>query len=354
MKIGIIGAGNIGTLTAAEFASRGHQVTIYSRKQSQFSKHLTVYGKQMNMLFKAELHKVTDKIEEAILEQDYIFIITPTFTFKKIAEKILPYVKSGQCIGIVPGSGGSEFAFRGVLEKGANIFGLLRVASVARLEKYGESVHMLGRQETIHVAALPSNKTAEICETVGKLFDLPCLPLRSYTDITFVASNQIMHTARLYTMFKDYKEGVLYPRNYLFYDEWDDNASECMRGMGLELLALSEIVSGGENAVLSEIQNIINFSISDLTNFISHLSDLQGLSSPMTQVESGEWIPDFESRYFTADFSFGLKVLIDIADAFSVDVPWMKKVWDWYVKLADVENCFELEMEKEDVEKIYM
>jgi len=45
----------------------------------------------------------------------------------------------------------------------------------------------------------------------------------------------------------------------------------------------------------------------------------------MTETESG-WVPDWSSRYFTADFSFGLKIIRDIAKMFDVDTPNIEKV----------------------------
>lgn len=37
----------------------------------------------------------------------------------------------------------------------------------------------------------------------------------------------------------------------------------------------------------------------------------------------GGYIPDFGSRYFTADFSFGLTILVQIADFLGVPAPHM-------------------------------
>ncbi|MFR3264577.1 MAG: NAD/NADP octopine/nopaline dehydrogenase family protein [Blautia massiliensis (ex Durand et al. 2017)] len=36
-------------------------------------------------------------------------------------------------------------------------------------------------------------------------------------------------------------------------------------------------------------------------------------------------MPDFNSRYFTADFSYGLVILIQIAEYVNIDVPNMRK-----------------------------
>ena len=66
-----------------------------------------------------------------------------------------------------------------------------------------------------------------------------------------------------------------------------------------------------------------------MTAKISGIRAFRGLTSPMKQVEGG-WIPDFASRYFTADFPFGLKILKDVGAAAGVPTPNMDEVWAWY------------------------
>ena len=43
MNITIIGGGNVGTLMAAEFASKGHRVTIYTSGPEKWEKSISVY-----------------------------------------------------------------------------------------------------------------------------------------------------------------------------------------------------------------------------------------------------------------------------------------------------------------------
>ena len=48
----------------------------------------------------------------------------------------------------------------------------------------------------------------------------------------------------------------------------------------------------------------------------------------MKRVEEG-WIPDFESRYFTEDFPFGLQYIKSIAEQNDVLTPTIDKVLAW-------------------------
>jgi len=63
-----------------------------------------------------------------------------------------------------------------------------------------------------------------------------------------------------------------------------------------------------------------------MTKKIQSIKAFQSIRSPMKQINGG-WIPDFDSRYFKADFTHGLKIIIDIADQYNVPVPNMKTVW---------------------------
>lgn len=351
MRISIIGGGNIGTLMAAEFAHKGHEVTVYTSRPKDFSKHLIVYDQEKNILLEGDLSNVTDNIEEAVLDKDLIWVTTPAHCFSKIARLITPFIKEGQYVGIVPGSGGAEFAFNEIIKKGVVLFGLQRVHSVARLEEYGHSVYALGGKSEIYIGSIPEDYSSKICDVVGELFNLPCIPLSNYLDVTFSPSNQIIHTARIYCMFKDYHRGVKYKENFLFYDDWDDEASDLLIKCGEELLALSESVPKDLKAVKSIL---FNFKVepSSLTMIIKSSNEFKGIRSPMKFEDDG-WVPDFESRYFTADFCYGLKVLIDFADKLNVPVPHMKKIWNWYMSFVEDKPYFQLDYSKEEMEEVY-
>ena len=54
----------------------------------------------------------------------------------------------------------------------------------------------------------------------------------------------------------------------------------------------------------------------------------------MKQVKGG-WVPDFESRYFTEDFPFGLRFLYGTAQQQSIDTPTINKVYEWGMKIIE-------------------
>ena len=74
----------------------------------------------------------------------------------------------------------------------------------------------------------------------------------------------------------------------------------------------------------------------------------------MKQVENG-WIPDFESRYFTADFPWGIKVIKEIAIMFDVMTPNINKIWNWYENNVwnTKDELFELPLGKDEFLRLY-
>lgn len=355
MKITIIGGGNIGTLMAAEFAYRGHAVTVYTSKPGCWQKEVGVYDSNEKLILKGELTVITNSIQKAVEGAEYVWITVPAQVFSRVSEQMQPFVRRGQKIGVVPGSGGAEFVFQKLIKRGCILFGLQRVHSIARIKEYGKSVYQLGRKSEIQIGAIPASKVEDICAVVGDLFELPCIPVSNYLSITLTPSNQILHTTRLYSMFRKYEPGMVYSKNFLFYEEWTDDSSEILLDCDKELQNLCDIIPLDLSSVKSLKQHYESETAEAMTKKISGIKAFKGLASPMKRVDGG-WVPNWESRYFTADFSFGLKIIKDIAEIFGgVPTPNINTVWEWYMDTVkpDSAEIFWLRIDTDEFLKIY-
>ncbi|HBA97838.1 MAG TPA: hypothetical protein DCZ23_07000 [Lachnospiraceae bacterium] len=61
----------------------------------------------------------------------------------------------------------------------------------------------------------------------------------------------------------------------------------------------------------------------------------------MKEVKNG-WVPDFESRYFRADFPYGLSIIEDIANIIRFDVPNIRETMNWYRNITCDNDLFRL------------
>ena len=343
MKVTVIGGGNIGTQFACTFASKGHDVTLYCSKAAEFGHELTVVDGERHVIYSGIIQKATNDIEEA-MDAEIIFVTYPAFALGELADKMAPYAGPSVNIGVIPGTGGAEFAFRECIKKGAGFFGIQRVPSVARIVEYGKCVCAEGYRDKLHLAAIPGSKSPELAAFMSSAFDMPCEILDNYFCVTMTPSNPILHTSRLATLFEDYYEGKVYDRNPLFYGEWSNASSERLLACDAEhQMILKKLKKLNLSSVRSLVEHYDNSdTIEKMTAKISSIKSLHNLASPMIKVENG-WIPNFKSRYCVADFPYGLAIISDLAKIANVKVPNIEKTLDWYKRVTGDNNYFRFE-----------
>lgn len=341
-KITVLGGGNIGTQFACVCASKGYEVCVFSSKPSKYDGQLKIMDGENNVICRGTIANVTDDLAEALHGCDIAFVTVPSFMFSGLAQAMRPYVTEQLRIGVIPGTGGAEFAFRSCMDAGAVLFGIQRVPCVARLCEYGRSVCVEGKRDKLHLAAIPKEESPVLADFIADLFDMPCDILDNYLCVTMTPSNPILHTTRLCSMFSDYVPGKIYDRNPLFYGEWTQESSELLLACDSEHQNMLAAIS---NLDLKEVRSLKLHYESEtpeqLTAKIRSIKSLHNLSSPMKQIGNG-WIPDFNSRYFTADFPYGLAIIEQIAKVVDVRVPNISKTLEWYYCVTGRSNQFML------------
>lgn len=345
-SIAVIGGGNIGTQFACVCASKGYRVNVFSTKPELYDGILEVIDEYEKVTV-GRINKVSANIGEAIDGCQIVIVTHPAFLLKDVANQMLPYIRENMNICVIPGTGGAEFAFRECIKAGATLFGLQRVPAVARLEQYGKRVRCEGLRSELFLASIPRSKAEGLAEFMSSLWGIPCTMLPNYLSVTLTPSNPILHTTRLKTLFADYKEGKVYERNPLFYGEWSDASSKLLLACDGELQEMLKIM---DKLDLSNVRSLKLHYESDtvdaMTKKLSSIKSLHNLASPMKQVEDG-WVPDFKSRYFTADFPFGLAIIEELAGILGFDAPNIKETMDWYrIVTGDTER---LDLKKYDI-----
>lgn len=337
--VAVVGGGNIGTLMAGEFAARGHAVRMCASDAPRWSGKIEVLKPDGDVLCVGRLERVTSSLSEAIDGADWVFVTYPSSCFAMLAQNLVPLVQAGQRIVVVPGAD-AEFWFAGVAEKGAELLGLQRVHSIARLGERGRSVYQLGLKPSIQVGSIPSACAGNAAGELSELFAMPVEVLPNYLVETLTPSNPILHTSRLATMFGSWRDGVCYDGNIPFYETWDDASSELMIACDAELQALCRCIEAASGLDLTGVRPLTEHYESPnaraMTDKISHIPAFRGLGSPMKEVAPGKWVPDFSSRYFTADFAVGLRAIADLAEVFAVPHEHIASVLEWYETVGGV------------------
>lgn len=329
MNITVVGGGNVGTLIAGEFTKRGNKVTIYTRDKSRWCNEITVNDLDVGEEYKYVPYKITENIEDAVSDAEIIFITLPPFASKKFIFDSQEYIKPYTWVGFYPGTGGIEFICSDLIKKGCIIFGTQRICSVVRLKKYGEYVVTSGKRKELFLGTIPKNKSGEVSNVIGELLDIKVNPLPNYLNVTLTPSNPILHPSRLYSLFKDYKEGMVYKDIPLFYEDWTDEASNYLISCDNELHQVLDKINVDSSYIIPLIKHYESTDCESLTRKIRTIKSFKGITSPSIETSSG-FIPDLENRYFTSDFPYGLVIIKAFAILCDVSTPNIDMIISWY------------------------
>ena len=343
MKITIIGGGNIGTQFAVHCAEKEHEVLVYTSTPDVYQKYLNIVDENGNITHEGEIVGATNDPEVAFKDADFIMVTMPSTMMKTVADVFYDHSDCRPIIGVVPGNGGSECAFRKCIERGNTFFGLERVPAIARLVKKGATVRSTGYRDELHVSAIPASNVEICCDLIQSIFDIPTKPIPSFLNLTLTPSNPILHTTRLRTLFKDYQPGVVYRSMPLFYEEWDNASSELLIACDEEVQQICKALPEFKLEYVKSLRvHYESPTVEAMTRKISSITAFKGLTTPTIEVDGGV-IPDLHSRYFTADFSYGLTIIKQVADLADVPTPNIDSTMLWYKNIAIERNEFRFE-----------
>lgn len=341
-RVAIIGGGNIGTQFACMIASKGYRVNLHTSRPELFDGLLEIVDDRCSVT-KGRLSLVSSDMREVVQSCGIIFVTHPAFQLEAVSDRILPYIGEGTIICVLPGTGGAEYAFKKCIDAGAILCGLQRVPSVARLEEYGKRVRCEGVRNELYLASIPHGYADGVAVFLSDIWGIPCNILPNYLSVTLTPSNPILHTTRLRTLFSEYHDGYVYDSNPRFYGDWDIESSRRLLTVDAELQDMCHMLSDID---LRSVKSLRIHYESDTEEEITHklrsISSLNRLPSPMKR-HAGGWVPDFDSRYFLADFPYGLAILEELAYILGYMAPTIGDTMDWYIRVTGNQRLFSFE-----------
>ncbi len=322
----IVGGGNLAHVCAGFLgAQEGVKIRIMTRRPEKWSGVVEVVD-AMDKRFYVIPERITSTPQEAVMGADIVLFCLPGFAIREMLERIKPYVTSSMLVGTVVSSTGFFFQALDVLPRDIPLFGFQRVPFISRIVEYGKSARLLGYKSLHRIAVENTDDKGAIEKKLERLFHGPFEVLENHLAVSLSNSNPLLHTARLYTMFKD--GDVSYPRNPLFYAEWTDEASEVLIRMDAEFQSLL----GRLGLPVGSIPPILEYygchDASSLTRKIRSIPAFQEITSPMIH-DGNTYRIDLKSRYFTEDFTYGLKYIHDLIVENDIHAPMIMEVYHW-------------------------
>lgn len=332
-RICICGGGSLGHVIAGYLsAKKDLEVNILTQRPQLWKHELQISTPEGDTLC-GKLNTISDKPEEALHEVDIVLLCLPGYAIKSELLKIKPYVNERTYVGTVFSSTGFFFEALEILDNDVPLWGFQRVPFIARTNVYGESAHLLGYKTSHNIAVEHCEDKERFRSQIEKLFDAPVHLLNNYYEASFTNSNPILHPSRLYTLFKDWNKNVYYDHQFLFYEEWTNEASELLITLDKELFSVLAKLPVAPDFLMPILPYYESTDAESLTRKIRSINGFKGITTPMIFSEKG-WQPDLNSRYFREDFMHGLRYIHQEAHNLGIKVPMMNKVYNWGVEVT--------------------
>lgn len=328
MNICICGGGNLGHVVLGVLAAQPqNRVSLLTNHPQRWADTVMVTdpnGKQ----YVGKIAQITNRAEDVIPHSDIVLLCLPGFAIREELEKIRPYLSATTAVGSIVSSTGFFFEAQRLLPKEQPLFGFQRVPFISRTTEYGRSAELKGYKPLLNLAIEQTADKEALRLTIEQLFHTPTQLLQSHYEASLTNSNPLLHPSRLYTLWKDWHEGIVYDKNPYFYTDWTPEAAQLYIDMDAEFQTLLRTLPVRHEAIPNVLTYYESHDAASLAHKLRTIPAFQGILSPMKEVEGG-FLPDFHSRYFTEDFPFGMRFIIELAQEKGVQIPKIKEVYEW-------------------------
>ncbi|MGZ3559999.1 MAG: NAD/NADP octopine/nopaline dehydrogenase family protein [Thermodesulfobacteriota bacterium] len=340
--VAVLGGGNGGHAVAANLSLAGFKVNFFElpRFAESFEKVLRTKEIQIRGISVdgvARLNHATTDIQQAIKDTEVIFVITPAFGHKAMAEACVPFIQDEQIIVLMPGSGGSlEFVNMIKQKKVKREITFAETCTLpygARLKGPGH-VSVLINAVILPTGVFPSKKTGEVIPKL-KQFYSAIIPAKDVLEAAINNPNPIVHPAATLLSatriehskgeFYLYAEGMT-PAVARTYESLNEERLSICKVMGYKLYHWDNLEFRDYN--LGETEEECRYRI--LNTSMDAAFGKDGIYAGI-KMKGPEHLKD---RYVTEDVPYGMVLLSTLGDLLGVPTPTHNAV----IQLASVIN----------------
>lgn len=334
----ICGGGNLGHTIAGYIATKSDfNVNVLTGTPHLWAQSLQI-DDCSGRNFHGKLSTISDDPAKVIPESDIVLLCLPGFAIQDELLKIRPFLTKKQAVGSVVSSTGFFFLAQAILPESIGIFGFHRVPFIARTNIYGHSASLLGYKKELKIAIEHIECTEGLINTLTKMLDTPIVLAHHHLEVSLSNSNPLLHTIRLYSLFGDYQDGVVYEQIPFFYEDWEDKTSELLIACDKEFFEIIDKLPIHPDCIQSLLSYYECTNGHSLTMKIRSIEAFKGLKAPMKQVDGGRYVPDFMHRYFNEDFTFGLAIIKQLGAITGTYTPNIDMILEWGIKFIPMKN----------------
>lgn len=317
VRVTVVGAGNLGVASAVRMATRGVQVTLYTRCPERWSSTLQAEDYR-GSIFSGEINSITADPQRAA-DADLILLCVPGNVMSTKMRELCPCLAQGTPIASIFSGDGFFFVAQKVLGPDWPVMGFQRVPMICRMKEPFQTVSILGYKTELFLAGRCVEDLPKWRAFFEDVFATRTVLLENYLDAAYANGNVVLHPARLMSLASRIDAKGRFDGMPLFYEDWDDCASSWAIRIDEEVRAVASAKGAYVMPILEYYESEDEAS---LTRKIRSIAAFKGIGSPITK--DGQF--DCTSRYIQSDVHVALANIVREAISEGVDCPFAKKV----------------------------
>ena len=319
LNFAVLGSGHGGRAVCGQIAEKGNPVVMYEPLEETEDYLKIKAEKEMfldgDITAGGKLSGATMDIEKAVKDTDVILVIVPSFAHKPIFEKLVPNLKDGQHVIIVPGNYGGlrlkkMMSDRGIKQK-ITISETVSLPYACRIFTYN-TVKIYKKKSCLKIASSPGRNNPEALGIMNDIFEgyVSFISGKNLLEIDLDHPNQTLHPLPVLLNYGDIEKNPETFRHYM--DGITPLISEKMMQLDEERLAIGRAFSLELASTIEQLK--MYYGVNDAKTYYEYVNSPE---SPYKDVIGH----NVRSRYLTEDVP-GLNVTaLQLAKKVSVETP---------------------------------
>ncbi len=363
--ITIIGGGNSAHVLIPLLSKTNLTVNLLTRKPEKWSNEIDLDYIKPNGKFvqsmKGQIDVISSDPNDVIPQADIIMFCIPVNVYREMLHRIAPFIKQNKrvYIGTVYGQGGFNWMCKEIqtkyhLDKLVS-FAIGLIPWICRTIQYGKKGLVYGAKPVNLVAVNPKHEFALLNRVllspiVEQWFGhgrFQCV--NHFLSLTLSVDNQIIHTSRMYGLFKETK-GVWNQIEDvpLFYGDFSEKSADILKGLDDDYSLIRSAIK--KKYKFNDYKWMMGYITQDnLTNLnnnqtiietFENSSTLGAIKTPVIEV-NGQWILNRKHRFFYDDVFYGLCIAKWFAQKLNIQTPHIDDLLMWaqsYLNEPIIEN----------------